>query len=74
MQEMLTRDLRRQLRALQDACRDANTAARAALGLGPMEAASDPTLCEEQPFMQAHCDQLGSLVDLMTSKMKVFAT
>ncbi|KAK9863504.1 hypothetical protein WJX84_001683 [Apatococcus fuscideae] len=69
-QEMLTRDLRRQLRALQDACRDANTAARAALGLGPMEAASDPTLCEEQPFMQAHCDQLGSLVDLMTSKMK----
>lgn len=65
------RGLQRTLRGLQDACRDANTAARTALGLSALDAPRDADEGSENLFVQAHCDQLGSLVDLMTSKLKV---
>ena len=69
MQENSIRALRRQLMALQDACRDANTAARNALGLAPLDEPSDNDP-GAHPFNAAHSSQLGSLVDLMSSKLK----
>ncbi len=70
-QDSSTRILRRQVLILQDACRDANTAARNALGIEPLPLPDDQEAGAESPFKQAHSDQLGSLVDLMTSKLKV---
>ncbi|KAK9819108.1 hypothetical protein WJX74_002074 [Apatococcus lobatus] len=69
-QDNMIRDLQRRVRGLQDACRDANTAARAALGLSALEPSADDGQEAGNPFMQVHCDQLGSLVDLLASKLR----
>ena len=70
-QDNMVRDLQRKLRGLQDACRDANTAARVSLGLSALEPSLEGSEGAANPYLQAHSDQLGSLVDLMTSKLKV---
>ena len=67
----MVRELQRKLRGLQDACRDASTAARISLGLSALEPSLEGSEEAGSPYLPAHSDQLGSLVDLMTSKLKV---